>query len=32
MPARKLALWGEIAGGRGASLFPAKQMRGLLIF
>jgi hypothetical protein len=27
-----LALWGEIARGRGASLFRAKQMRGLLIF
>jgi hypothetical protein len=32
MPAAMLALWGEIVRGRRASLFPAKQMRGLLIF
>jgi hypothetical protein len=32
MPAEIFALWGEIARGQRASLFPAKQMRGLLIF
>jgi hypothetical protein len=32
MPAAMLALWGEIARRRHAALFPAKQMRGVLIF
>jgi hypothetical protein len=32
MPAAMLALWGEIARACRTALFPAKQMRGLLIF
>jgi hypothetical protein len=32
MPGAMLALWGEIDRGWHTALFPAKQMRGVLIF